>query len=306
MRASEIQFLDHLAPIWRALTSDERGVFALPKNLWAYARTLSVEPTHLEPHGLWLVASWGDLKRARMRGPVVLMEHGAGQTYIGQQSGSYLGAADRDRVIAVLVPGPLALAHHQATSDIPAYAIGSPKLDTYHLNPTPPTPRTVAITHHWDCHVVPETRSAYQHHYGAYRKLATKVHLVGHAHPRASHHFKRHCDRDNIPYAEHLDSVFAVASVLVADNTSALYEFASLGRPVVVLNAPWYRRDVEHGLRFWSHVPGVQVDGPGDLRDVVLRTLDEPVLFDRIHDVYAVTNGTATARAVAAIREVAG
>ena len=65
--------------------------------------------------------------------------------------------------------------------------------------------------------------------------------------------------------------------MFVADNTSCLFEFASTGRPVVVLNSPLYRRDQEVGLRFWAASGiGRNVDEPGELVEAVSCSLTEP------------------------------
>lgn len=310
--ASERHFVDHLAPVWCGLPAEARGRFVVPAFLVDHAavRGVVAEVSRVPHDRVTVVASYGDLKRARRDGaPVVYLEHGAGQTYNGQDSGSYIGASDRDGVVRALLPGPWALTQHRRHHPtIPAVAVGCPKLDRW---VGADHGQAVGVTFHWDCWVSPETRSAWRHHQSGLRRVAQKVgrdRFVGHTHPRADRRMARWCRRYALDYTDDLADVFARCAVLVADNTSAMYEFAALGRPVVALNAPWYRRDVEHGLRFWSLVPGEQVDDAQALPAAVLRALtDDPWQDERrrvVAEVYA-NMGTATPAAVAALLEVA-
>jgi hypothetical protein len=83
--------------------------------------------------------------------------------------------------------------------------------------------------------------------------------------------------RIGVEFVPTFDEVCRRASVFVADNTSCLFEFASTGRPAVVLNCPLYRREVSFGLRFWAASGvGRNVDEPGELVEAVQRSLSEP------------------------------
>lgn len=87
--------------------------------------------------------------------------------------------------------------------------------------------------------------------------------------------FRTFWPRLKVPFLLSFDEVLEQADLYVTDNSSTLMEFASTSRPVLVLNAPWYRRDVHHGLRFWDAIPGMQVDEPGDLLEGIKLALDD-------------------------------
>lgn len=173
----------------------------------------------------------------------------------------------------------------------------------------------IAFTFHWDCPLVPETRSAWPHYDRALPQLLTELDalgldVLGHGHPRMWRTLARRWNQLGVAAVQELATVLDQADVLVADNTSALFEFASLGKPVVVLNAPWYRRDAHHGLRFWQHADvGVQVDGPELLVEAVCAALaDPPVLAANrarvVEAVYPVRDGKAAQRAAQAVLEL--
>jgi hypothetical protein len=182
-------------------------------------------------------------------------------------------------------------------------------------------PPLVAITSHWVCGVVPETKPALPHYLDALRELlepdTRSWQVLGHGHPRAQRATEVRWAKLGVPFEPDPDVVLRSLlahdqqRVLVADNTSLLYEAAALDVPVLVLNAPWYRRDVEHGLRFWSHVPGVQCDEVGMFLPALEAALTDDerwreVRADASAHVYAAVDGHATERAADAIEAVIG
>lgn len=306
--ASAPHYAEHLAPVWSALAPALRGLWLAPADVARHARSLGVGPVVPLPvtvrgytggmsgyraevvdslvgerDAQTVVAGYGDLRDIRSwRTRIAYMEHGSGLSYGGDSQAarhnSYAGGHDRKSVELFLVPGKYPAERNRAAHpDIPVVEIGCPKLDRWHGAPGPDNAKpVVAFAWHWDCRVVPETRSAFDHFGPVLADLAAddRWTLLGGAHERASN-VRRAYGRHGIAQVTLSDAIER-ADVLVADNTSAIYEFAAAtDRPVVALNAPWYRRDVYHGLRFWDAIPGIECDDPRDLADAIAVALED-------------------------------
>lgn len=275
--ATERHFLDHLLPVYKALPAPSRGKIYIHKSLEDRAKELSIpvkllnERSGTKPN-LTLVASYGDLKKARANGSrCVLMEHGAGQSYKSVKSGSYVGAPDRSGVVAVLVPGERHVKQHEAAHPtIPAYPIGIPKLDYIHGDLEKANNKIdkeiVVISFHWDCNLAPETKSAFRYYRRVLKEVSKNYKVFGHGHPKDYDKYKAFWDRIGVESIKDFDEVIDKGWVYCCDNSSSMFEWISLDRPVVVMNAPCYRRNIEHGMRFWEYADmGVQVDRPDNL-----------------------------------------
>lgn len=297
--ATEPHYRDHLHDLWLALPEGVGG------NL--HNDTVFKGDTPV------VVASWKDALTARRKGrPVILMEHGAGQTYQGVNHPSYVGASEREGVMLYLAPSERCADEHRAVCpDIPVEVVGCPKLDAY-INRFWPNAAHVAVAHHWTCGIAPETRSAWPHFHAAYGPVASALGdygptrlLIGHAHPRALDKLSGPMQRKHMRVVPDFAGVVANARVLVVDNSSVGAEWLALDRPVVWLNAPWYRKDVHHGGRFWDWAQaGHQVDEPEDLEAAIMDALDnDPYAEARraiVPSIYA-NLGHATEAAVAAV-----
>jgi ribosomal protein L13E len=292
MIASERHFVDHLAPIWHALPEDARGTFMTHHAYVAHARKLGIEATNVRVEGSnpVLVASWGDTRHAMaMRRQIARIEHGIGQSYggdpISSTHPSYPGGSGAERVGLFLVPNAQSAGRWQRAYPRASVAIvGSPKLDEVPVH-VPNDQPVVVVSFHFDasgvCH---ETRTSFFAYQKAVAELAKTREVIGHCHPRIAGIVSRWCLKNGLPFLDDFRDVLQRADLYVCDNSSTLYEFAATGRPVVVLNRPvasndqGYRRNVNHGLRFWEAADvGVQVDDPKDLGAAVdLALLDGP------------------------------
>jgi hypothetical protein len=325
-------YADHLLPVWWALPPELRGEFyvgRLAAERVASEGVQAIQGRPLGTHRLTVVAAFSDML-ALGRRPSVMVEHGAGQSYDGDPASvadaSYSGGRERGRVELFLCPNERVASRNRAAyPNARVELVGSPRLDPWWLPTRALVPgrktavaagQTVAFSFHWDCRLVPETRSAWPHYaeelIQVVRELkAEGVTVLGHGHPRLWDRIGPWWDRIGAIPVQDFTEVLDRADVYVADNTSTLYEFAALDRPVVVMNAPWYRRDVDHGLRFWTHSRlGIMVDNGWELTPAIHKALTDPPEVAGLRRaitraVYPALDGQASARAAAAIIDTA-
>lgn len=318
---SEPQFCDHLAPLSVALPLGLHEGLYVDDRRMANRRADELRLNYeigrgaIPGDGQVVVASYVDELAARGR-PICLLEHGAGQNYGPNDITPYVAAVDRDAVELYLCP-------NQTCADARAHVfphariavVGCPKLDPFHLaGPKPMSARpVVAFTWHWPCSTWPESKSAWAHYRRGFATIVQELRaagcdVIGHGHPRFIHSLRRWYRTLDIPVVERLSQVFELADIFVCDNSSAMFEAASIGIPVVVLNCPDYRRSVNHGLRFWDKAGiGPNCSTPSEVVPAISDVLSRPgywrgIAQDLVDDVY-VYRGTATKMAVEALVE---
>lgn len=222
-----------------------------------------------------LVASHSDLVAARRKRyrRFVLAQHGAGQSYSSDHC-CYPGGRDHADVGLFLTPNEHSADRwRRAYPQTPVAAVGCPKLDTLPERRFGPGP-VVAVAFHFDLYLTPETQSALTWYRPALRELARTFTVIGTGHPRRRD-LARIYGKLGIEFVPDFAEVCRRADVLAFDNTSVGYEFAATGRPVVVMDAPWYRPDAAHGLRFWEAADvGVRVSVPDALTPAIARALE--------------------------------
>lgn len=277
--ATEPQYLVHVLPAWLAVES--RGT------LWTSTDAAAEVVRRAHPGEDVRVLQGGELPRPvlvasyrdhgvarRRRAPAVAyMEHGTGQSYAGDRRWAahpaYAGGGGHEGVGLILAPNvPAALRWTARYPGVPVHVIGATR-----LLPPPEAGGAplLVVSFHWQG-AIPELRGALQHYRPRLRLLAGALPMAGHAHPRFAKVARRVFQAAGIPFLDSLEEVAARATVYAVDNSSTLWELG-LTRPVIALNAPWYRRDVDHGLRFWSHA-GLQADDPDVLTVEAGRLLD--------------------------------
>jgi hypothetical protein len=283
-----------MAPVYRALPATRRGAFTAPIELVDYAR-VQIGEGNLEIYndrtprgeGPILVASYGEIARAA-RNParkILHMEHGTGHAF-GKSPYPNGRKGKRDLVDLFLAPNAYTAGLISLVRSTPVKVIGTPKMDEWVAGQDPSsllsaprnTPPVIAIAFHWgDKHAQPpESGSAWEHYKHILPALRERYTLIGHGHPLAMDVYQREFKRLGIEWVPDFREVLRRADLYINDLSSTLYEFLLTGKPVVVLNAPWFRRNVFWGIRFWDYSEvGINVEDPNDLIGAIDRTIAE-------------------------------
>lgn len=299
--ASESHYFRHLAPIWAAL----------PPRLQGVVHPLTQPGTVARPvmGHIALVAAWQDVQPLRGTCQMVYVEHGAGQVYTDRlHDPSYSGSqgARHTGVVGYIAPSQTVA---DRWTQARAVAVGCPKMDHW-LNTAyvPGHDPVVCFVFHWPCNFTPETRSAWEHYQPRFTEIVDRYvrqgfHVAAHAHPKWRGQLDPLLAAAGARVWKGEDQVFRHADIVIVDNSSLGMEFMSLRRPVVWMNAPWYRRDVFHGGRFWDWTADVPtVDDAEELMGLDLYELLDPnydLTFQDRHvaNTYAYTDGHSAERA---------
>jgi hypothetical protein len=201
---------------------------------------------------------------------VAVVEHGAGQRYHIDAGGPEV---PHKNVTLFLAPS-------QRVADQSAHlfpnaqhvVVGSPRVE--HLTTIPRSPDRIVLAWHWRSPVAPEAMTAWPHYQNVLPSLAG-LPLLGHGHPAYLSKLRGWYKKHQVPIEPDWGECVRQAAVLVCDNSSVMWEACALDIPVVVLNAPWYRRDQHFGLRFWDYADiGPQVEHPNQLRPTIDQILE--------------------------------
>ncbi len=311
LSTSYSHYREHLLPIWSRLPEELRGID------WGDQPSRRRDRIHL-------VAGYADIER-NLHNKFIYVEHGAGQQYVNLARGAdahYSGGRGHQHTLMFLCPNQdVADRWLSRYPNKPAVVVGCPRLDDWHAGRRGNgEPKTVAITFHWDAQFtgVPETQSAFSTYRPVLLDLVQRWTrdgwtVLGHHHPRypALAEFWRlpEMREAGVQPTPNAADVLDRASVIIADNTSLQAEFMSLGRKVVWLNHPAYRKEVHHGGRFWTwpQRAGVQIDQPESLLQLELAELETATWHPYV-DAHgrSLADGHASERASACITTLLG
>jgi GT2 family glycosyltransferase/glycosyltransferase involved in cell wall biosynthesis len=322
-------YVDHMAPVYHALPDEYRGVFWCSEGLAGHVRAKGIEPAvypnrrgvqkammamkhkpltvvcgHMEP-------SWLDYSQR----PNTILMHGVGFCFDAKRSHpSYPGTTMHRRYTRLMLATNEHIADIERTANpqIRVDVVGCPKLDRWHIGKKRRTGKkpTVALAWHWRCGVSRDTGTAWDEYKAILPALKEHYNLLGHGHPAIIDELIPQYEAMGIPWTRSLDEVFDRADLMVADATSAIFEFASLDRPVVPVMSSRYRNEDHGGMLKYRTELGPVCESPVALIDTIARASQDAQEAqqkrrDAIQQCYAYTDGKCAERAALALIETA-
>jgi hypothetical protein len=290
-------YCDHIAPIWDHLPREDKGQFVVTsKPLQARMANRGIETVLSRANGRIaealkdrnpiLVAGYSDLTKQHKR-PIAFLEHGAGQTYVqhdGRIHGGYAGGRNRAKVGLFLCPNnKVAKLNLDAYPNARVAVVGSPRLDDlyeYRIESVREEKMCVGITFHWDCQIAVESGSAFSYYADQIKEFVKyaqvcDIEVLGHGHPKAWPWLASWWRDQGVEPVSDWGQMVRRIDTLVVDNSSVMFEAAALQIGVVVLESPEWRKDVNHGLRFWEYADlGPTVLPGGDLSYALWETYE--------------------------------
>ena len=164
-----------------------------------------------------------------------------------------------------------------------------------------PEKRTLlfAPTYNKEFSLIPWLKKSFRDYFPEYTNVIIKLHGVEREDIKA--YFKKLAVNDeSISYCENhnIAECFAVSDLLVSDVSSVVYEFASLGKPVLIFDSPLMKTHPkydENDLEYRFRDVGVRFSNPDNLKHLILQTLMLPETRDDIYDQFiSVRNGTSS------------
>lgn len=218
---------------------------------------------------------------------VILCEHGSGQTFNTLHS-SYAGGLGRGWLALCIVPGVVPY-NKQIVNypGVPCVMTGCPKLDALadYVKPDKILQMSnlvVGISNHFADGICSEAGSSFLYFWNQVADLVRsnpKTRFIGHYHPRIVGieqekwvELRKSCP--NLQLTPEFNFVAREADLYIIDQSSTAFEFAALDKPVIFLNSPHFRKDVNHGMRFWEYADmGVQCDITDSLAEKMVEAL---------------------------------
>ncbi len=139
--ASQPHYLDHMLPIFEVLPERLKGTIH------------ALETPCRQPYRgrIAMVAGWVDVQRLRNMSPMIYVEHGAGQAYLGDPKTATLpgysgGGSRHSGIIGYVCPSDMVAERWRPA---PAVAAGCPKMDAW-IGVEPRVAHSVCFAWHWD------------------------------------------------------------------------------------------------------------------------------------------------------------